>query len=69
MKVAGRPPSKQTALLRRMVAKEKGLAGSVLPTIMVVTRQFNHGTNLPVTPQGTCHLSSARSKFHEVLCL
>ena len=57
VKVAGRPPSKQTALLRRMVAKEKRLAGSVLPTIMVVTRQFNHGTHVPSTPQRTCHLS------------
>ena len=57
VKVAGRPPSKQTALLRRMVAKEKRLAGSVLPKIMVVTRQFNHGTNLPIRPQRTYQLS------------
>ena len=56
VEVAGRPPSKQTVLLRRMVAKEKRLAGSVLRTIMVVSRQFNHGTHLPITPQRTCHL-------------
>ena len=30
VKVAGRPPSKQTALLRRMMGKEKRLARSVL---------------------------------------
>ena len=50
VKGAGRQPSKQAALLPRMVGKEKRLAGSVLPTIIVVTREFNHGTNLPITP-------------------